>query len=197
MEQQAEQRGEVTQLLLSLQSGDRSSLDRLTPLLYPELRRLAQVIFRRERPDHTIQPTALVHEAYLKLVDQSQATWQTKAHFLGIAARVMRQLLVSHSRQHNAAKRGSGVKVALDEQIHGSVAGSDPEILDLHEALEALAALDPRKAEVIEMRYFGGLTGEEIAEALAISTATVARELRTGQAWLLRHMQKADDAGTV
>jgi len=175
---------EVTQLLLSVQAGDRSALDRLTPVLYDELRRLARSLFRRERSDHTIQPTALVHEAWLRLVDQGEAGARTRSEFLQIAARVMRQVLVDHARQHRAAKRGGGApRVDFDEKIHLAPAPAAG-ILALHEAIEELALLDRRKAHMIELKYFGGLTGEEIAAVCAVSTATVARELRMAQAWL-------------
>lgn len=180
---------EVTQLLLSAQAGDRSALDRLTPMLYDELRRLARSLFRRERSDHTIQPTALVHEAYLRLVDQGEAGGRTRAEFLQIAARVMRQVLVDHARQRSAAKRGGGAaKVGFDEQVHLAPAPAAG-ILALHEAVEEMALLDRRKAEMIELKYFGGLTGEEIATTCGVSPATVARELRMAQAWLFSRLK--------
>jgi RNA polymerase sigma factor (TIGR02999 family) len=178
---------EVTRLLLNLQAGDRSVLDRLTPLVYDELRRLAESIFRRERSGHTMQPTAVVHEAYLRLVNQDQISFTTRAHFFGIAARAMRQVLVDHSRARQAAKRGA-VKIALDEEQHG-FSRADRDFVALHEALDQLAALDARKAQIVELRFFGGLTGEEIAGLLEISTATVTRDLRMGEAWLAQALK--------
>ncbi len=179
--------GEVTQLLLSLQSGDRSALDRLAPLIYEDLRQIAGAMFRRERVEHTMQPTAVVHEAYLRLVEHSAVGASTRAHFLAIAARVMRQVLVDHSRARLAEKRGGGgVKVELNDELHGSAGRTDLDVMALHHALDELAALDARKAKIIEMRYFGGLTGEEIAGVLEIGTATVTRDLRMAEAWLAR-----------
>ena len=184
--------GDVTRLLLCLQSGDESVLEQLTPLVYDELRRVACGLFRRERPDHTLQPTALVHEAFIKLVDQTQVNWESRAHFLAIAARAMRQILVDHSRQHRAEKRGSGeARVPLDEKLLHSDEQA-PDIIALDDALTSLAGFDARKARIVELRYFGGLTGEEIAEATGISTATVSRELRVAQAWLYRAMGGQD-----
>jgi len=179
---------DITRLLLNLQDGDQSVLERLTPLLYDELRRLAKSVFRQERHNHTLQPTALVNEAYLRLVNQDQANFSTRVHFLAIAARVMRQVLVDHSRVRQAAKRGSGgVKIELDENQHGVFSGSTA-FIDLNDGLNDLARLDARKARVIELRYFSGLNGDEISETLGISTATVTRELRMGQAWLSRYL---------
>ena len=182
--------GDVTLLLRNLEFGDTSAVERLTSLVYDELRRLAGGILRRERPGHTLQATALVHEAYMKLVGQTKVSWQSRSHFLAIAARLMRQILVDHSRIHNAAKRGSGTpKVALEEAL--ARADERPmEIIALDDALKTLQQLDARKAKVIELKYFGGLTGEEIAEVLEISTATVARELRMAQAWLARELKQ-------
>lgn len=182
--------GDVTLLLRNLEFGDTSSVERLTSLVYGELRRLAGGILRRERPGHTLQATALVHEAYMKLVGHTKVSWQSRSHFLAIAARLMRQILVDHSRIHNAAKRGSGTpKVALEEAL--ARADERPmEIIALDDALKTLQQLDARKAKVIELKYFGGLTGEEIAEVLEISTATVARELRMAQAWLARELKQ-------
>jgi RNA polymerase sigma-70 factor, ECF subfamily len=181
-------RGEVTQLLHGVRMGDESAVDRLAPLVYEELRRVARGIFRRERADHTLQPTALVHEVFMKLVDESDVNWQSRAHFMAIAARAMRRVLVDHSRAQSAEKRGGGNElVPLDQAVVYSEDRS-PEILLLDRALDELAALDPRQARIVELRFFGGLTGEEIAEAVGISTATVTRELRVAQAWLYRAM---------
>ncbi|MCU0247082.1 MAG: ECF-type sigma factor [Bryobacter sp.] len=185
-------RGEVTEMLLSLQAGDRSVVDRLAPLLYDELRQIAGAIFRQERAQHTMQPTAVVHEAYLRLVEQEAVSFTTRSHFLAIAARVMRQVLVDASRARLAEKRGGGaVKVELNEELHGGIARADHDVMALHRALDDLAALDSRKAKIIEMRYFGGLTGEEIAGVLEIGTATVTRDLRMAEAWLARALGAA------
>jgi RNA polymerase sigma factor (TIGR02999 family) len=173
--------------LLSLQAGDRSALDRLAPLLYDELHRLASAIFRRERSGHTLQPTAVVNEAWLRLSQQEAVPAETRSHFLAIAARVMRQVLVDASRARLAEKRGGGaVMVELNDEIHGAAGRADLDVMALHQSLEELAVLDPRKAQIIEMRYFGGLTGEEIAAVLNIGTATVTRDLRMAEAWLAR-----------
>lgn len=183
--------GEVTQLLASIRSGDRSALDKLTPLLYQELRRLADSLFRRERPSHTMQPTAVVHEAYVRLVNQDEPVpFATRAHFLGIAAKVMRHVLVDYSRARLTSKRGGGaVQVELNDEAAAD--RSDLDVMALHEALNQLAEADPRKAKVIEMRYFGGLNGDEIAEALDVGRATVTRDLRMAEAWLAKALSSA------
>ncbi len=182
---------EVTQLLLSLQNGERSALDQLAPLLYGELRRIAASMFRSERPGHTLQPTAVVNEAWMRLLKQDQVHFTTRAHFFGAASRLMRQILVDYARSHQAGRRGGGeVRLALDEKIHASLE-KEPGILALHEALDELGRLDEVKARAIELRYFGGLTGEEIAEVLGISTATVTRNLRMAEAWLARELGRA------
>ena len=192
---------EVTQLLLSrLQSGDRSALDQLTPLLYDELRRLAAAMLRRERPGHTLQPTAIVHEAFLKLVNQESLTIADRAHFLALAARIMRQVLVDASRARLTAKRGGDqAKVELREEIipAANEPQADNDVMALHQALDQLAALQPRKAQIIEMRYFGGLTGEEIAQVLSIGTATVNRDLRMAEAWLARELRGSAGKSTA
>ena len=181
-------RGEVTQLLQGVRLGDQSAIERLAPLVYDELRRVARGVFRRERAGHTLQPTALVNEVFMKLVDEADVNWQSRAHVMAIAARAMRRVLVDHSRAQNAAKRGGGNEVVpLDEAVVYSEDRS-PEILLLDHALTDLAQLDPRQARIVELRFFGGLTGEEIAEAVGVSTATVTRELRVAQAWLYRAM---------
>jgi RNA polymerase sigma-70 factor, ECF subfamily len=183
-------RSEVTELLTSLQAGDRSALERLAPLLYEELRGLAGSMFRRERAEHTMQPTALVHEAYVRLVHANFPAFNDRAHFMAVAARVMRQVLVDYSRARLAAKRGGGgVKVEWNDEVHGGSANADMDVMALHQALDELTELDARKAKIIEMRYFGGLTGEEIAEVLAISTTTVSRDLRMAEAWLARSLR--------
>ena len=171
-----------------MQSGDQQAVDRLAPLVYDELRRVARMVFRKERSDHTLQPTALVNEVFMKLVDQTHVNWQSRAHFMAIASRAMRRVLVDHSRAHSAEKRGGGAgAVPLDEAV-AYTEDRSPDILLLDRALEDLAKLDPRQARIVELRFFGGLTGEEIAETVGISTATVTRELRIAQAWLYRAM---------
>ena len=178
----------VTELLLAWGGGDQSAVDRLIPLIYDELRRLAKSHLRRERPNHTLQPTALVNEAYLRLVDQDRTRWQNRAHFFGAAANVMRRILVDHARQKQAEKRGGGEqRVTLAEDV--AAAGQpDVNLLALDDALDRLAALDPQKSRIVELRYFSGLSVEETAEALGVSPATVTRHWRTAKAWLHREI---------
>jgi RNA polymerase sigma factor (TIGR02999 family) len=177
---------EVSNLVLGAQKGDREALSALMPLVYDELRKMAAGRLRREREQHTLQPTALVHEAYLRLVDQSALNWQSRSHFLGIAAHMMRQVLVDHARRRRARKRaGAEVRVTLDDAMHGA-RGLDMDVLALDEALEALKADDPQAARVVELRYFGGLSIAETAEVLGVGTATVEREWRVARAWLRR-----------
>lgn len=182
---------EVTQLLLDWSNGDRSALDKLTPLVYHELRKLADGYLRRERPDHTLQPTALVHEAYLRLVDQQSVQWANRAQFFGLAAQVMRNILVDHARGHRASKRGSGErKLSLDEA--GALSAERPgDLVELDDALNELATIDPRKSRIIELRYFGGLGVEETAVIVELSVATVRRDLRMAEAWLYRQLSKS------
>jgi RNA polymerase sigma factor (TIGR02999 family) len=178
------QKPEVTQLLKESARGDRTALDELLPLVYGELRRIADRYLKRERQDHTLQPTALVHEAYLRLVDQRDVEWQNRAHFFGVAAQMMRRILVDHARAQQTAKRGSGgIKVSLDDVLEISDEQLDS-MLALDEALKALEKIDPQKARIVEMRFFGGLSIEETAEALGIGTATVIRQWRMAKAWL-------------
>jgi RNA polymerase sigma factor (TIGR02999 family) len=175
---------DVTQLLLDARDGGRESLDELVPRVYEELKRLARDRLRRERPDHTLTTTALVHEAYLKLVDVNRVRWQDRAHFLAMASRVMRRVLVEYARRRKAGKRGGGRRrVELDEArlIPDSYA---ERVLELHEALIRLEDINPRQREILEQRYFGGLTLEETAEALGVSLTTVKRDLRFARAWL-------------
>lgn len=181
---------EVTRLLLNWSKGDRASLDQLMPVVYRELRKLAASYLRGERPGHTLQPTALINEAYLRLIDQTFPEWQDRKHFYGVAAQLMRQILVEHARSHGAAKRGGGVQnLALDEALDYSRERAS-ELVELDGALTELAALDERKARIIELRYFGGLSVEETAGLLDISAATVGREQRMAQAWLHRELAK-------
>jgi RNA polymerase sigma-70 factor (ECF subfamily) len=174
----------VTQLLIELTSGNHAAVDALLPLIYDELRSLASNYLRRERPDHTLQPTALVHEAYLRLVDQTRVNWQNRAHFFGVAAQMMRRILVDHARAHRAGKRGADFqKLSLDENIDRAVERS-AELLALDEALQELARMDEQKSRIIELRYFGGLSVEETAEILGLAPVTVKRHWRMAKAWL-------------
>jgi RNA polymerase sigma factor (TIGR02999 family) len=178
---------EVTQLLGEWASGNRQALDRLTPLVYGELRQLAALYLRKERPDHTLQPTALVHEAYLRLVDQRNPSWQDRSHFYGVAARLMRQILVDHARRRQAGKR-AGQKVSLEETVSFARERS-ADLVALDDSLSALEKLDPRKCRAVELRYFGGLAMEEIARTLEVSPVTVRRDLRMAEAWLYQQMR--------
>jgi RNA polymerase sigma factor (TIGR02999 family) len=180
---------DVTQLLAKLSNGDRTALDELLPLVYEELRRLADRYLRRERSDHTLQATALVNEAYLRLVDQN-VPWQNRAHFFGVAAEMMRRILVDHARSHQAQKRGSGgVKISLDEAINMSDERA-ADLISLDEALNALAQFDPQKSRIVELRFFAGLSIEETAKVLGIGTATVIRQWRMAKAWLYHEVSK-------
>jgi len=166
-------------------------MDLLTPLVYNELRRLAERYLRNERSAATLQPTALVHEAYLRLVAQSMPDWESRAHFFGVAAHLMRQILVDHARKHRSAKRGGGVdKLSIDEII-GLGTDKPADIIALDDALKTLAEIDERKAKVIELRFFGGLSVEETAVALGVSPATIGREQRLAEAWLHRELSSA------
>jgi RNA polymerase sigma factor (TIGR02999 family) len=178
---------DVTTLLIEWGDGKRSALDRLMPVVYGELRRVAARYLRRERVNHTLQPTVLVHEAYLKLADQRRAHWQNRTQFYAIAAQLMRRVLVDHARRHAAAKRGAGRTQQLDSSIPVT-ATRDVTVLALDESLRRLAAVDPLQARIIELRCFGGLTIEETAEALDISIDAVKREWRLGKAWLYREL---------
>jgi RNA polymerase sigma factor (TIGR02999 family) len=179
---------DVTGLLQAWGGGDPAALDQLVPIVYDELHRQAQRYLRRENPGHTLQTTALVHEAYLRLVDQREARWQNRAQFFGVAAQLMRRILVDHARRHHAAKRGgSAIAVPLEEE-EVAAGKSDVDLVALDDALNRLAALDPQQARVVELRYFTGLGIEETAEALEISSATVKREWAMARAWLKREL---------
>jgi RNA polymerase sigma factor (TIGR02999 family) len=178
---------DVTELLLASQEGAPGAVDRLMPLVYHELKALAAGYLRAERAEHTLQTTGLVHEAYLRLVDQRRTTWQNRAHFFGIAAQAMRRILVDHARRRRARKRDAGRPVTLDDNVAGPAADAD-ELLAVDAALERLRALDPRQAQLVELRYFAGLTIEETAEALQISPATVKRDWLSAKAWLQREL---------
>jgi RNA polymerase sigma factor (TIGR02999 family) len=179
---------DVARLLREIRSGNRSALDTLVPAVYRELRAIAAGFLSRERNEHTLQPTALVHEAYLRLAGQNDLHWESRAHFLGIAARVMRQVLVDHARRRLVAKREGGLmRVTFDDERCGDDR-ADLEVVALHEALDALAQKDERLARVVELRYFGGLSVAEAAEVLGVGTATVERDWRAARAWLLHEL---------
>jgi RNA polymerase sigma factor (TIGR02999 family) len=181
----------VTDLLVQWSHGDDAALAELTPLVYEELRRLAHHHMGGQRPNHTLQTTALINEVYLRLADQTNPRWQNRAHFFAVAARAMRQILVSYARSQRAQKRGGGaVKVELDEAALVSSEESK-EIVDLHEALETLGTLDSRKAQVVELKYFGGLNYDEIAEVLKISRVTVRRDWEFAKVWLYTELHDA------
>jgi RNA polymerase sigma factor (TIGR02999 family) len=178
---------EVTLLLGEWAKGNQKALDELTPLVYRELRRLAAIYLRRERPGHTLQPTALVHEAYMRLVDQTHPNWQNRAHFFAVAARLMRQILVDHARRRLARKRA---RPRVDTEMVGRFEQNrSHDLLALDLSLTALEKFDPRKCKVVELRYFGGLSMEEIAQALEVSAVTVRRDLKMAEAWLYNEIQ--------
>ena len=181
---------DVTRLLQQWSNGQEQALDRLVPHIHGELRKLAAGYLRRERPDHTLQPTALVNEPFLKLIDERSVKWQNRAHFFGIAAQAMRRILVDHARAHAASKRGGDVrKVSLDDaNLIGPAV--DVDLLALDEALTRLATLDPQQSRIVELRFFGGLTVEETAEVMSISPATIGREWRMAKAWLSAELRR-------
>ena len=186
--------GDITQLLQDWAQGDEEALNQLMLQVYDELQRLATSYLRRERSDHTLQPAALVHEAYLRLVDQRRVRWQNRSHFYGIAAQMMRRVLTNHARDRVSAKRGGGAEhLPLDEALAGS---DDPwtEYLAVDEALGSLASVSPEQAKIMELFYFGGLSREEIADIVDISVPTVARRLRIARAWLYRQIHGAEAA---
>lgn len=186
-------RQDVSQLLVAWTAGDNGALDRLTPIVYDELRRLARRHMRRERAGHTLQTTELVHEAYTRLVDYNRMQWQSRAHFFAVAAQLMRRILVDHARRHNV-KRGAGFRhLTLDESVLADA--NDPDLVALDEAMSALGKLDVRKVKVVEMRYFGGLSVEEIAEVLKVSAVTVKRDWRSAKLWLFRELTGKGDHG--
>jgi RNA polymerase sigma factor (TIGR02999 family) len=180
---------DVTQMLQAWRQGDQGAGERLLPIVYAELHRRAAAAMRREDAGHTLQATALVHEAYMRLVDQRQAQWQNRGQFYGIAAQLMRRILIDHAREHLAAKRGGGAKrVTLSGVDVAADSDDSMDVLALNDALVKLSALDERQGKVVELRYFGGLSVEEAAEALEISPATVKREWATARAWLKREL---------
>lgn len=180
--------GEVTALLLAWSAGDREALQKLIPLVYVDLHKRAAAYLRKERAGHTLQPTAVVNEAYLKLVDQTRVQWQNRAHFFGVASRAMREVLVDYARRHRSAKRGSGETLVSLEEGSAVTPPRSLDVLALDIALERLSALDERQGKLVEMRVFGGLTLDETAEALGISAATVSREWKHAEAWLHREL---------
>jgi RNA polymerase sigma factor (TIGR02999 family) len=186
---------EVTQLLLAWSDGDQAALEQLTPLVYRELRRLARGYMRQERPDHILQTTALINEAYLRLIDWKDVRWQNRAHFFGVAAQLMRRILVDFARASHQAKRGGAMRqVSLDEAAAVSVERA-AEFIALDEALSRLAIIDQRRSRMVELRFFGGLSEEETAEALKVSPRTVRREWSLARAWLYRELQAGGAGG--
>ena len=184
--------GEVTRLLLAWNAGDRAALERLMPLVYAELRQLAERHFRKERRGHTLQPTAVVHEAYFRLIDQTRVTWKNRGHFLAIASQAMRRILIDHARGRSAEKRGGEVeKVTLDVAIASPEPAREVDILALDEALERLKALDGTQAQIVELRFFGGLTIEETADVMETSPSSIKRDFRSAKAWLFRELNLA------
>ena len=186
---------EVTELLRAWRGGDEDALARIVKFVYPELRSIARRCLSQERPDHTIQATALVHEAYLRLVDIKQIQWQDRAHFFALGARVMRRVLVDYARARDCAKREGVARRTTWKDVLLLSSEPDPEVIRLHEALERLAEFDRRKARVVEMRYFGGLTAEEIAAVLHISSQSVNRDWSLAKSWLVREMSSEDAHG--
>lgn len=185
---------QVTQLLINWSNGDKAALDQLIPLVHAELRRLARRYMARQSPGHTLQTSALINEAYLRLVDQQSVQWQDRAHFFAVSAQIMRSILIDHARRYSYAKRGAGArKVPLDEAATMAEQRAG-ELVELDDALIELAAVDPRKSEVVELRFFGGLSIEETAEVMKISPATVQREWRAARAWLQRAMSNEKPA---
>jgi len=188
---------EVTQLLLAWRRGDQYALERLIPIVYAELRRIARRYMRRQRPSHTLQTTALVNEAYLRLIDVRSVDWQNRAHFFAISAMLMRQILVDRARERGSKKRGGGTQqVDLDEAMT-ITQDWDVDLIALDEALTALSEVDGRKSQVVEMRFFGGLQESEVAVALNVSTETVRRDWRFAKSWLLRRLREAEPAEHV
>jgi RNA polymerase sigma factor (TIGR02999 family) len=186
---------EVTRLLIAWNEGDESALEKLVPQVYQELRRLARRQMRRERPDHTLQTTALINEAYLRLVDLRNVQWQNRAHFFALCARLMRRILVDFARSRHYAKRGGGAQpVSLDQSLVVSPEHS-PDLVAVDDALKALTKVDGRKGQVVELRFFGGLTVEETAEVLKVSPETVRRDWKLAKVWLLRELSQGGRYG--
>lgn len=184
-------RGEITHLLRQSSEGDTDAMGRLMPVVYDELRALAAAYLRRERPDHTLQPTALVNEAYLRLIDQRVVHWNSRSHFFGIAAQIMRRILVDHARAHKAGKRGGGSEHVTLDEASAWTGPHDVDLIALDEALNSLSANDSRKARVVELRFFGGMSVEETADVLGIAAVTVMRDWTMAKAFLLREMTRS------
>ena len=185
---------DVTQLLVNWSRGDQAALEQLMPLVYGELRRLAAAYLRRERSNHTLQSTALVNEAFLRMVQQHEVQWRNRAHFYGIAAQMIRRILVDYARSQHAEKRGAGaVKLELDEAMAAAQKLPDVDLLALNDALDRLGQLDERQSRVVELRFFAGLSIEETAEVMHVSPASIKREWQTARAWLFREMSAARD----
>ena len=184
---------EVTQLLINWSKGDKAAFEELVPLVHGELHRIARRYMAKENPDHTLQTSALINEAYIRLIDQQDIPWQNRAHFFAVAAQVMRHILVDHARKYSYAKRGGGArKIPLDDAL-ARMDQKASEIVALDDALKTLAVIDPRKSQIIELRFFGGLSIEETAEVMKISSPTVQREWRSAKAWLRRELSKVED----
>ena len=182
----------VTQMLHDWSHGDQEVLDKLVPVVYEELRRQAARYLKRERPGHTLQTTALIHEAYIRLIDQKNVHWQNRAHFYAISAKLMRRILVDHARSRQAAKRGgSDIKLPLEEAM-SAPEGREVDIVALDEALERLAAIDPQQSRVVELKFFSGMSVEETAEVLGVSTRTVKRDWNVAKAWLRREISEGE-----
>jgi RNA polymerase sigma factor (TIGR02999 family) len=192
----SEEGQEITRLLGEWREGNKSALDQLSPIVQQELRRIAVAYMRRERADHTLQPTALINEAYIRLLGQGSVSFTNRAHFFGFAAQIMRQVLVDFARKRISAKRSGGLREELSDAMQVSVQQSE-EVLAVHQALDRLAAFDDRKARIMEMRHFGGLSREEIAEVTGMSLATVKRDMHLAGAWLKRELTLAPGASAI
>jgi len=182
---------QVTQLLVRWRSGDKAALDSLMPLVYGELRRIAQHYLNNERPDHTLQSTALVHEAYVRLTQQKLPEWQNRAHFFAVAAQLMRQILVDYARSHRASKRGGNAYTLALDDAQEEPQATDVDIVALDDALKTLAAMDAQQSRVVELKFFGGLSIEDTAEVLGVSPSTVKRDWVTARAWLYRELDRS------
>jgi RNA polymerase sigma factor (TIGR02999 family) len=194
MSSKAKNPGMVSQLLEAWGRGDLQAREDLVPLVYQELRERAAAYLKRERQDHTLQPTALVNEAYIRLLGQKRMTWLNRAQFFGVAAQIMRRILVDHARERQAAKRPGGVRVTMDDGI-GTLQPPDCEVLMLNDVLQELASIDARQANIVELKYFGGLSEEEVAAALSLSRATISREWQSARAWMYRRITQGRRAG--
>jgi RNA polymerase sigma factor (TIGR02999 family) len=189
--------GDVTQLLVQWKGGDRESLDRLIPLVYKELRLIAQRFLRQERPGHTLQSTALVHEAYMRLVDQSRTNWQNRAHFFGVAATIIRNILVDHARARQATKRGGPMPTLSLEEAVALPRKRDLELIAVDDALLSLSQFDPQQSRIVELRFFGGLTIEETSEVLRISESTVKRDWILAKTWIGRALANSENRSSA